>query len=425
MKLLRKFLIGAAAAMGIIACLAATVIVIKACRSLAQHDGRDNSSAGWMNLGAPYGFNFPGTSSDPPGIARVAGFGETGDDDEVDEERAMAVIDEELREASPEEREIWHSELKGHSPATIREILALRRSLTAATPGAMTDAIELTVADAPALLPVPEAGSAPAERLSTDALDVIESAMEATRAAMQVILNNIANANTVGFKRSLVLFGDVPNRQMGSVGRLDQDDRPAPPRIALGGGAQLLTTRFDVSQGKLRHTEQPFDLAVQGGDGYFQIKDGDLVLYTRAGSFTINGKGELVLASTDRGRLLQPAISIPQDAVKVTISPQGTVFVLRAGQKQLNQIGQIQLARFIIPGSLLACGENLYEATAASGSPMLVTPGADGPGEIQQGCLEEANVDVAAEMVELRRMQEHLKTLRQLQAEFSGTTASP
>jgi len=424
MKLLRKFLIGAVTAMGIVACVAATVMVVRACRNLAQHDGRDNAAAGWMNLGVPYRFAFPGTVSDPPGIARV-GFGETGDDEEVDEERAMAVIDEELREASPEEREIWHAELKGHSPETIREILALRRSLVAAAPGPMADGIELTAADVPALLPVPETGAAPSSRLFADALGLIESAIEATRAAEQAVLNNIANANTMGFKRGRVLFGDLPHRQMALTGPLDQDDRAAPAGVAFGTGVKILATQVDVSQGRLRHTEQPLDLAIQGGDGFFQIKDGDRVVYTRAGSFTMNASGELVLASKNRGRQLEPLVCIPRDAIKVTISAQGSVSVLQAGQTQLNQIGQIQLAQFISPGSLLACGENLYEATAASGNPLVSAPGGDGLGEIQQGCLEEANVDVAAEMAELRRLQDHVKILRQLQAEFSGTTASP
>jgi flagellar basal-body rod protein FlgG len=420
MKLLRKLLVGAAAAMGVFACLAATVMVVKACRNLAHRDGRDNESAGWIGLGATYGFGFPGNSSEPPGIARVAGFGETGDDDEADEERAMAVIDEALREASPEEREIWRAELKGHSPEAIREILALRRSLVAAAP--MTDGIELTAADAPALLPVPEVGSAIANCHSADALGLIESAIEATRAAEQVILNNIVNANTVGFKRSRILFGDMPYRRMALTGPLVEADHPAPAGAALGTGVKLLATQVDVSQGRLRHTEQPFDLAIRGGDGYFQIKDDNRILYTRAGSFTMNANGELSLASDDRGRLLEPVISIPQDAIKVTISSQGKVSVIQSGQTQLTQIGQIQLARFISPGSLLAHGENLYEPTTASGNPLVSVPGEDGLGEIHQGCLEEANVDHAAEMGELRRMQEHLKTLRQLQAEFSDTS---
>src|SRR5260370_35639797 len=108
MKLLRKLLIGAVTAMGVVACLAATVMVVKVCRHLAQRDARDNQSSEWIGLGAAYGFGFAGSSNEPPGIARVAGFGDT-DDDEAAEEPAIAVIDEELREASPEEREIWHA----------------------------------------------------------------------------------------------------------------------------------------------------------------------------------------------------------------------------------------------------------------------------------------------------------------------------
>jgi flagellar basal-body rod protein FlgG len=425
MKLLRKTLIGAVSTLAVVGCLTLMVMTVKACRLLAQRDTRDNPSPGWIEWRPTYGFGFAGNSHEPPGIARVAGFGETDDDDEAAEERAMALIDEELREASPEEREIWHAELKGHSPQTIREILSLRRTLSPAAPRSITDGIELTAADAPALLPLPETSTAPASRLSADALGLIESAIEATRAAEQVILNNIANANTVGFKRSRVVFGDLPYRQIALPGPLDQNGRPASAGIALGAGVKLLATQVDILPGRLRHTEQPLDLAIEGGDGYFQINDGNRFLYTRAGSFTINTNGELVLASKDRGRPLEPAISVPQDAIKVTISTHGSVAVLQAGQTQPNQIGQIQLARFISPGSLLAHGANLFEATTASGNPQVSNPGQDGQGEIQQGCLEEANVVVSDEMAELRRMEEHLKTLQQLQAEFSGAPRSP
>src|SRR5262249_5873954 len=283
------------------------------------------------------------------------GFGETGDDDEAAEERAIAVIDEELREASPEEREIWQAELKGRSPETIREILALRRSLSGGAP--MTDGIELTAADAPALLPVPEADPAIAIRHSDDALGLIDSAIEATRAAEQVILNNIANANTVGFKRGRVLFGDMPYRPMALPGPLDQDSRPASAGIALGSGVRVVATQADLAQGRLRQTREPLDLAIQG-EGYFQVNDGNHLLYTRAGSFTTNADGEIVLVSRDRGRVLEPAIIVPQGATRVTISSHGMVSVLQTGQAQPNPIGQVQLARFISPGALVADGEN-------------------------------------------------------------------
>jgi flagellar basal-body rod protein FlgG len=408
--------------MGIVLCLAATVMVVKACRNLAQRDGRDNESMGWIGLGTPYGFGFPGNSSEPPGIARVAGFGENDDDDEADEERAMAVIDEELREASPEEREIWHAELKGHSPETIREILALRRSLSAAAP--MSDGIELTAADAPALLPVPEVGSALANRHSADALGLIESAIEATRAAQQVILNNIANANTVGFKRSRVLFGDMPYRHAALPSPIDQSGKPASAGVALGSGVRVVATQADLSQGKLRQTREPLDLAIQG-EGYFQVDDGNHLFYTRAGSFTTNANGEIVLVSMDRRCVLEPAIVVPQGAIRITISSQGIVSVLQAGQTQPNPIGQLQLARFVSPGALVAHGENLFEATAASGNPMVAVPGQDGLGEIQPGCLEESNVAVSDETAELRRLLDHVKALQQLHAEFSGTSPSP
>src|SRR5262249_10377523 len=230
--------------------------------------------------------------------------------------------------------------------------------------------------------------------------------------------------NTIGFKRSRVVFGDLPYRQVALPGPLDQQGRPVPTGIALGAGVRLLATQADMSQGRLRHTQEPLDLAIQG-DGYFQISDGNRFLYTRTGTFTINASGAVVLVSKDRGRPLEPCVTIPQDTTRITVSSEGIVSVLQAGQSQLNQVGQIQLSRFLNSASLLARGENLFEHTVASGDPAISSPGQDGLGELQQGYLEESNVVVADELAELRRMQEHLKTLRQLRADFGASGRAP
>src|SRR5262249_24968326 len=150
--------------------------------------------------------------------------------------------------------------------------------------------------DAPEPLPLPDSSTAPAGRLSTDALGLIESAIDATRTAEQVILNNIANTNTVGFKRSRALFTDMPYRHVAIAGSFDQNGKPASAGVALGGGVKLAATQVDVSQGRLRQTREPLDLAIPG-EGYFQINDGNSFLYTRAGSFTLNANGEIVLVS--------------------------------------------------------------------------------------------------------------------------------
>src|SRR5262249_5955708 len=151
--------------------------------------------------------------------------------------------------------------------------------------------------------------------------------------------------------RSRMLFGDMPYRQLAVPGSIDQQGRPTPTGVALGAGVKLVATQMDASQGRLRQTQEPLDLAIQG-DGYFQINDGNKFIYTRAGSFTVNTNGEIVLVSKDRGLPLEPAITIPQATIKITISSQGTVAILQAGHTQLNQVSQIQLARFINPAGL-------------------------------------------------------------------------
>ncbi len=417
MKLLRKLLFGSLAAMGLVACLLGTILSVKLYRQLAWRESQESHAADWDNLGAGFDGEFPGNPDALPGIARVA------DDDKeaATPAEALAVIEEELGEATADEHAIWQAELKGHSVETIREILALRRRLLGSAPRLATENVELTAADAPAPLPLPEASTAPANRLSADALGLIESAIDATRSGEQVILNNIANANTAGFKRSRVLFGDMPYRQVTLPGKMDQQGFPTATGVAFGAGVKIVATQVDVSQGRLRHTPAPLDLAIQG-EGYFQINDGNRFVYTRTGSFTINANGQIVLVSKDRGRPLEPAITIPQDTTQIEISSEGIVSVQQAGQTELNQVGQIQLARFINPGGLLHRGENFYEPTVASGNPLVSVPGQDGLGDIQQGHLEDANVIISDELADLRRLQEQLKTLRQLLVEFSDTS---
>ena len=248
----------------------------------------------------------------------------------------------------------------------------------------------------------------------------MESSVKATQSAEQVILNNIANANTVGFKRSRVLFGDEWYRQVAVPGQVDQEGRPSTLGAALGTDTRAIANQFDVSQGRLRHTKQQLDLAIQG-DGYFQINDGRRILYTRSGAFSVNANGQIVLVSNNHPRLLEPSITIPVDSQRIEVSHDGIVSVQQPAVPYMMQIGQIQLARFIDPRGLVAHGESLFENNGATGHPVISTPGENGLGEIRQEYLEESNVVVADESAELRRLQKQLKTLRRLQRELGGS----
>lgn len=355
-----------------------------------------------------------------PGRARLISH----DDEGVpvgNEELARDVIDEELSDADPEEREIWHAELKQHPPETIREILQLSRHFSGK--GKVAAAFDVKPASSEGLPPrlLNQEPRAVPLTASADELSLVESAIEAVYSGEQVILNNVANANTIGFKRNRPLFADLPPRQLHLPGQIDQQGRPTTTGTALGAGVSLSATQIDLTQGRLRHTHQQLDLAIQG-DGYFQINDGAQFSYTRKGTFGVNANGEIVLTSSDQGRPLEPAITIPQDTVRIEISTEGIVSVAQAGRTQTNQIGQIQLARFINPQGLIAIGADRFQQTAASGNPLISIPLQDGLGEIRQGYLEESNVVIADEMAELRRLREQLKALLQLQAEAARGT---
>jgi flagellar basal-body rod protein FlgG len=224
--------------------------------------------------------------------------------------------------------------------------------------------------------------------------------MDAMQFRLDVIANNLANAQTTAYKRSRANFEDLYYQYYKIPGMIDQQGRPTSVGLDVGTGVRVQSTELDMTQGSLLSTGGQLDLAI-AGDGFFQINDGNQFLYTRAGNFSVNANGEIVLASADRGRPLEPAISIPQDTLQVTIGSDGIVSVLQAGQSQLNQIGQIQLARFINPQGLLQMGQNLFAQTVGSGNPLVSTPGQDGLGTIRQNFLEASNVEPVRELVDL------------------------
>jgi flagellar basal-body rod protein FlgG len=169
--------------------------------------------------------------------------------------------------------------------------------------------------------------------------------------------------------------------------------------LQIGLGTRPGNTEIVQTQGDLSNTGNPLDLAIQGG-GFFQVllPSGEIA-YTRAGNFAVDNVGNLV---TQDGNQVQPGITIPPDALTITVGNDGTVSVTEPGQQQPAQVGTLQLATFQNPGGLNSIGQNLFEATAASGDPIVGTPGgAEGLGTIQQGYIEESNVDVVTEFVNM------------------------
>jgi len=341
----------------------------------------------------------------------------------VDNSAALAVIQNELRDATPEEREIWYAELKQRTPDQIREILSLHRRMWPVPPALVSEKIELSSAEAPKPKRLLDGEASPRGRKPAHTAALIESSIRAIESAEQVILNNIANASTIGFKRSRPVFSEESQRPATDREEGAQPGGTVAVGLAIGTGTRLAGTQVDHSQGRLRQTKQAYDLAIEG-EGYFQINDGKQLVYTRAGSFSTNKNGQIVLVVNGRSHLLEPAISVPHDATKIVISRKGVVSVLPVEIPGSIEIGTIRLARFINPAGLAPLGNQLFAATSDSGFAQAI-PEQAGLGEIHQGFLEAANVDLADELSEMRRLREQLQALVAVQGELGGASLRP
>lgn len=231
------------------------------------------------------------------------------------------------------------------------------------------------------------------------ALAIAATGMSAQQLNLEVIANNIANINTTGFKRARAEFTDLlyqVERLQGVPTRSDQGIVPEGASVGLG--VKAAAVRNLHQQGSLTNTGNKLDLALTG-QGWFQIEgvDGE-PLYTRAGSFNTNAAGQLVTAD---GYAVQPAIVVPDDAVDVIINKSGQVFARIDGQPDLQDLGQLTLATFSNEAGLAPTGNSLFRETAASGPANVGVPGDPGFAEIEQGYLEDSNVDPVKEITEL------------------------
>jgi flagellar basal-body rod protein FlgG len=231
------------------------------------------------------------------------------------------------------------------------------------------------------------------------ALQTAATGMMAQEANVQVISNNIANVRTNGFKRQRVHFQDLlyDNQRRAGTATSEQGTQ-VPVGVVIGSGVKITSTPRIMAQGTLTPTEKEYDLAVRG-DGFFKVRlpDGRSA-YTRDGSFDLDGQGQLV---TSDGYIVEPGITMPQNASGITINAQGSVQATVAGQAAPQVLGQIQLSRFINKAGLDSIGDNLFVETAASGTATDGAPGADGMGNLQQGYVEEANVNAVTELSSL------------------------
>jgi flagellar basal-body rod protein FlgG len=315
------------------------------------------------------------------------------------------VIGPALPNSTAEEREIWHDALKDLSPKDVREAWRLRQELgrippslfdsravptqplwPQPAPGPMASEPLAPSADAPALLP-------DAQR---EASRTIASTLDALAAAQQVLLNNIANANTDGYKRLTIAFEGVSSFSSSRHGN-------------IGAGVRLGPLVVDITQGRIRHTDRPLDLAIEG-EGFFQLEDVHTrqTLYTRRGRFSVNAKGEMVWRAASRELELRPAV-VTGPENQIEIAADGTVGAAPAGSAP-NRLPQIRVVRLPAMVDLVPTGENLFTIRDDPKS-------AQGPlsdplrGRLRQGCLEESNVDVDRELHELEGLRRHARAL--------------
>ena len=375
-------------------------------------------------------------------------------------EHIRDMVRKALPRASRAERDVWHDELKNLPPRMIRELLELRRLFGGRTerwfddpsgtasiktapaqpedsgphvpPAATltTDAEDSPQPYAPAppgriRLPA-ETGrtllpAMPHDAVSLPVLSQAESSqllhaqlapsLDSLHLARRVILNNIANASTNGFRRSRVTLTPLPAEVVRPQAAEDDNGPLNPAGVLVGLGVEIAATQVDHTAGDIRVTGRPLDVAVSG-EGWFQVMAGDEIMYTRCGNFTRDNEGNLVLAGTQRHYPIEPAVSIPDTATTIRILPDGLIHTTPAGEKPEKPIGRIQLSRFINPDGLEPRGEGLFAATRAAGRPFIGNPGDGGLGTLQPGALEESNVNIEEELRQLEQFRRQEQALR-------------
>lgn len=230
-------------------------------------------------------------------------------------------------------------------------------------------------------------------------LSIGATGMLAQQTNVEVISNNIANMTTSGFKMQRAEFQDLLYQNIRRPGSQSSDAGTiVPTGIQIGAGVKTASVYRIHSQGTITITSNDLDLAING-DGYFQVQMPDgTTRYTRAGSMQLNADGQIVTAD---GYTLLPGLTVPSNALSITIDASGQVQVKIDGQTDPQVIGQIQLAQFPNDAGLESTGNNLYTETPASGAPIVGNPAIDGYGSIEQGSLEQSNVNVVSEITSL------------------------
>lgn len=239
--------------------------------------------------------------------------------------------------------------------------------------------------------------------------------MQAQELNINVIANNMANVNTTGFKKSRAEFQDLIYQTLVEPGSSTSESTRTPSGIQVGLGVKTAATKKVFTQGDLTSTGNQLDIAIEG-DGFFEVIQPDgTSAFTRTGAFQIDENGQVVTAD---GFVVQPAITIPDDALSISIGQDGIVSILQPGSPTPSEAGTLQLARFQNPSGLKAIGKNLFLESESSGAPTQGTPGEDGFGRMAQGFLESSNVSVVEEVIRM------IEAQKAYEAGSKGVTAS-
>lgn len=232
--------------------------------------------------------------------------------------------------------------------------------------------------------------------MSIQSLYTAATGMDSQQTKLDVIANNLANINTTGFKKGRANFEDnfyrhymMPNQNTAEG-------------ISIGLGSKVSSVQTEQKQGAFQDTGNPLDVAIEGR-GFFIATDPitNETVYTRAGNFSVNANGQLVLGSAQLGRLVEPNITIPPEATSVSIGTDGNVWYYQQGQTTASNAGQLQIATFINPEGLIKKGENLYIQSDSSGQPQQNLPGINGTGMLRSTYLEASNVNPVSELIDL------------------------
>ena len=225
------------------------------------------------------------------------------------------------------------------------------------------------------------------------------SGMIAQQTHLDVVTHNLANVNTQGYKKRRADFEDLMYQIGREPGSPVEPNSLVPTGIQVGLGTRVIATPSFMVQGNFQITDGPLDWAINGEGAFFQVDLGNgQIGYTRGGSWQIDDQGQIV---DENGLLLEPAITVPDNAVAISLSPTGVVSVKVGDEIELQELGQIQLARFVNPTGLRAYGDRVFRETPASGQPIVGNPGEDGMPTVVQNTIEMSNVQVVEEMVEM------------------------